>query len=99
MEISCMISSTSSSAFSTSITLIATDCPVRLSTLRQVSRGLKLFSTELGRKSTLCRPCQSCHRLYLVSIVLRKGKARGQTYAILFGIQRLRIHHAAHHTT
>lgn len=37
IEISCMISSTSSSAFSTSITLIATACPVRLSTLPSVS--------------------------------------------------------------
>lgn len=34
MEISWMISSTSSSAFSTSIILIATDWPVRLSTLQ-----------------------------------------------------------------
>jgi hypothetical protein len=99
MEISCMISSTSSSAFSTSITLIATACPVRLSTLclvTQVSFKCKWVwryvpFVNLPKAATTCT--KSAHIQTLAETLSLP------TYAILLCIQRLRIHDTAHHSS
>lgn len=62
MEISWIISSTSSSAFSTSIILMATAWPVRRSTLEN---AMSKSHPGWRRQSvaTLCTPFQSCHHL------------------------------------
>ena len=96
-----MISSTSSSAFSTSIILMATASPVRLSTLCHV------VSLVLGKiwggnvAPTLCRPFQSCLHLLTSSpsvcvpcIHTQDGALASwgqQTNAKLLGVQQLRV--------
>ena len=82
MAISCMMSSTSSSALSMSITLIATASPVRLSTLVAESSSQRRVGAKEGERRivghqgtsrgimrTLCRPCQNCHHLRMGSQV------------------------------
>ena len=61
MEISWMMSSTSSSAFSTSMILIATAWPVRLSTLGEHHQHASTAFEET--QSTLYTPSQSCLHL------------------------------------
>ena len=64
MEISWMMSSTSSSAFSTSMILIATAWPVRLSTLGKHHQHASTAFEETH--STLYTPFQSCLHLSYV---------------------------------
>ena len=57
IDISWMMSSTSSSAFSTSMIFMATACPVRRSTLAMLSAKASL---GVGDRHAPCRPSQSC---------------------------------------
>jgi hypothetical protein len=65
MAISWIISSTSSSALSISMTLIATAWPVRLSTLNSLAKFGRCGSYY--RRRTLCKLCRNCHHLRHVS--------------------------------
>lgn len=72
MEISWMMSSTSSSAFSTSMILIATAWPVRLSTLGEHRQHASRAIEET--RSTLCTPFQSyLHLSYVRNIATDTG--------------------------
>ena len=72
MEISWIMSSTSSSAFSTSMILMATAWPVRLSTLGEHHQHASTAFEET--QSTLYTPFQSCpHLSYVRDIVTDTG--------------------------
>ena len=72
MEISWMMSSTSSSAFSTSMILIATAWPVRLSTLEEHHQHASTAFKET--RSTLYTPFRSClHLSYVRDIATDTG--------------------------
>jgi hypothetical protein len=68
-----MMSSTSSSAFSTSMTLMATSFPVFLSMLQSVSPPI-LYAPV--RQPTLCTPFQSCPRLRICQHTVPSSVAR-----------------------
>jgi hypothetical protein len=69
-----MMSSTSSSAFSTSMTLMATSLPVFRSILQRVSH---LSSWRFAGRPTLCTPFQSCPRLRICQHAVPSLAARG----------------------
>lgn len=100
MAISWIISSTSSSALSISMTLIATAWPVRLSTLNSLAKFGRCGSYY--RRRTLCKLCRNCHHLRHVSTFTPKcpsaqaGVARhkttsGLTNAVFLGVEKLRV--------
>src|SRR3978361_27173 len=91
MDISDMMSSTSSSAFSTSIILMATACPVCRSNLATVSASPR--QVDRDGYPPLCRPCQNCRHLSQ-SAPHRTLRVSRHTNAVLLRVQHLGVHGA-----
>lgn len=94
MDISCMISSTSSSAFSTSITLIATAWPVRFSTLEEDGQWSGPCMRGCDCDSPLVHLSEAASSYYLVSVWALISLPNGLvlTNTSLLGIKRLGIY-------
>lgn len=69
-----------------SMTLIATDWPVRLSTLHRVSHVL---SSGASYRRTLCKPFRNYHHLGNVNIRTRISRTTRLTNAVLLGVEKL----------